>query len=44
MFRRKDQWNLCHPVNIYVYRNGDTGVRPTLVHIPAGVYNNYAMN
>lgn len=27
-------WRLCHPVNIYVFINGELGNKPQLIHIP----------
>ena len=28
------EWRICHAVNIYVYKNGEEGQTPMLVHIP----------
>ncbi|CAG7824969.1 unnamed protein product [Allacma fusca] len=28
------EWRICHAVNIYVYKNGEEGQTPVLIHIP----------
>lgn len=28
------EWRICHAVNIYVFKNGQDGAQPILVHIP----------